>query len=619
MSIRNRFSRHVNPVPLAISLILRIWPRKVLRYLRFPPGMRLPPRALTIWQERADLRARFNIKSVNGRRALLRWFLFHSYRETNMAADAKERSFLAPLQEPYPGVPQQASMPVTWLMMEIARREKKTDYDLHTAEGQDAMLSWIFRKGLASYSLTSFLTDQQAAALLESPSGGGGVSRLVTWLWQAESRLRSQFDSIDDPGLMKWLGEEGAALCPVLAHPAIGLADNARRPPDGRLPFGVNLVGHARGRFGIGEDVRMAAKALESVNIPFVICDLPAGDFLGADDDSVVHHISEDFPYSITMFCTTGMETLRAVSQIGSEVINRRYAIGFWPWELPEWPHYLRHAYDKVDEVWASSAYTYHAFARSSSVPVRHMPMAVCVDESEGFNRADFALPEDRFLFAFAYDGLSHAARKNPEACLRAFDLAFPKGDEPVGLVIKGLRADGSPAWAALKDRAKNDPRLFLVTESLTRGRLLDLYRSIDSFVSLHRAEGFGRNIAECMALGKPVVTTAHSGNMDFTDHSTAALVSVELKPLQPGDYPHGEGQMWAEPDVEVAARQMNKIFLDHYSRDNLSRCAKNKIESMYDPNLVGKKWENILKDIYNKISENISKPTSDQMSDNIR
>lgn len=596
------FARNVNPAPIAVSLALRMWPRRVLRYVRFPPGMCLPPRALMIWQERADLRARFDIKSVNGRRALLRWFLFHSYRETNMAADASEQSSLAPLQEPYPGFLQQASMPVTWLMVEIARREKKTDFDLDTADGQDALLSWIFRKGLAAYSLTSLLTEPQAAALLESPVGKDGAPRLVMWLWQAEAGLRQRFDSIDDPGLMTWLWEEGAALCPVLAHPAIGLAESARRPPDGRLPFGVNLVGHARGRFGIGEDVRMAAKALECVNIPFVICDLPAGDFMGTEDDSVAHHISEDFPYSITMFCTTGMETLRAVAQIGSEVINRRFAVGFWPWELPEWPRYLRHSYDKVDEVWASSAYTYHAFARSSPVPVRQVPMAVCVDESESLTRSDFALPEDRFLFAFAYDGLSHAARKNPEACLRAFDLAFPHGNEPVGLVIKGLRADGSPAWEALKARAKNDPRLFLVTESLARARLLDLYRSIDCFVSLHRAEGFGRNIAECMALGKPVITTAHSGNMDFTDHSTAALVTVEMKPLLPGDYPHGAGQIWAEPDVEVAARQMNKMLLDKSWRESIAESGRKRIQSMYSPDVVGKKWASILRSINKKI-----------------
>jgi glycosyltransferase involved in cell wall biosynthesis len=619
LGARRRSPLNVNPVPLLVASALWIWPKRVLRYVRFPADQRLPPRALTLWNERGDVRARFNIKSVKGRRALLRWFLFHSYRETNVPADNQERLFLAPLQRSYPGLEQKACVPITWLMAEIARREKK-GYELATAEDQDALLSWIFRKGLEKYALTSLLTEQQTAVLLEKLPGNPDVPRIVKWLWQAEADLRCRFGDIDNPGLMKWLWEEGEALCSILAHPAINLAESGRRPPDGRFPFGVNLIGHARGRFGVGEDVRMAAKALESVNVPFVICDLPAGDFLGPDDNSVVHHLSEEFPYSITMFCMTGMETLRAVAQMRSKIINRRFAVGFWPWELPEWPRYLRRSYDMVDEVWASSAYTYHAFARSSPIPVRQVPMAVWVDESDALNRSDFALPEDRFLFAFAYDGLSHATRKNPQACLEAFDLAFPRGDEPVGLVIKGLRADGSPAWAALKERAKSDPRLFLITESLPRPRLFDLYRSIDCFVSLHRAEGFGRNIAECMALGKPVITTAHSGNMDFTDHSTAALVTVDMKPVLPGAYPHGAGQIWAEPDVEVAGEQLKRMFTDKAWRDGLAEKGRERVRSLYDPATVGKRWAELLRSLDHPTSrQHLEAPSIDAAAENLK
>ncbi|MDE2410469.1 MAG: glycosyltransferase family 4 protein [Sphingomonadales bacterium] len=582
----------IYPVPQwFIALALIFWPARVLRVVRFPPGVRLPARAIATWRERPDLQAKFDLSRASGRRGLLRWFLFSSHVETGAAADAADQLCLVSLHRAYPGLRQRSCLPISWLMREIGRRDRTESFEFDTAEQQERFLSWIFRKGLAKYGLDVLLTVNQAEILLAPITGRDRVPRIVMWLWDAEESLRQRFSNPEDPALSGWLRTHGAAICPILAHPLIGLADDRRRPCDLTLPFGVNLVGHAKGRFGIGEDVRMAAKALASVDVPFIIRNLPTGDALGAEDDSVLHHFSESLPYAVTMFCTTGMETVRAISTLGRQVVDGRFTIGFWPWELPEWPAYLHHAYDNMDEVWASSRYTYDAYARSAPVPVRTMPMAVSTEEGEGADRGSFGLPADRFLFAFAYDGLSHATRKNPEACLKAFDLAFPNGNERVGLVIKGLRAEDSPVWRAIEARAANDPRLFLMTESWPRARLMDFYRAIDCFVSLHRAEGFGRNIAECMALGKPVIVTAHSGNMDFTDHASAALVPVRLRELQPGDYPHGTHQQWAEPDVEAAARHMRRMLEDERWRDSLAREARRRITAQYDANVVGRAW----------------------------
>src|SRR3546814_5890465 len=64
---------------------------------------------------------------------------------------------------------------------------------------------------------------------------------------------------------------------------------------------------------------------------------------------------------------------------------------------------------------------------------------------------------------------------------------------------------------------------------------------------SLHRSEGFGRGLAEAMYLGKPVIATRYSGNLDFMDERTAYLVDHELVPVQTGEYPFAEGQHWAD------------------------------------------------------------------------
>ena len=65
------------------------------------------------------------------------------------------------------------------------------------------------------------------------------------------------------------------------------------------------------------------------------------------------------------------------------------------------------------------------------------------------------------------------------------------------------------------------------------------------------------------MLLGKPVITTGYSGNMDFTTIETSLLVDYELIPVKQGDYPYSKDEMWAEPDIEHAGEYMKKLVRD--------------------------------------------------------
>ena len=597
-----------------VNLALRWAPKKMPYWLYTPPGLHVPPIALKLWGERPDLRAKFNLARIAGRQGLSRWFAFHAFGEFGLIADEGMRKLMAPWHQPYPGLAQWGAMPITWLMRAVGRREGFAADQLHSAEGQQRLISWYARIGLVKYGWMSLLPDDQAALMAEAGEGeagdGGAYPRIFDWIWEDEPDVRARFAGGHDPLLRAWLYENGGARWPVLADPRLGLARTAQQlpwmgyfryvSPDKRsvnqtreaaaaLPFGVNLIGHARARLGVGEDVRMAVRALEAAKIPFAVRDLAVGANVELEDTG--QQLCDVMPYRFTMFCTTGMETVRAIGLMGRHMLEGRTVIGFWPWELPEFPLLWHHAYAYVDQVWASSRYSHDAYVRSAPVPVQHMPMAVCVEETEGKARADFGLPEGVFLFVFTYDALSVDARKNPQACLAAFDRAFPKGDEKVGLVIKGHRVSDSPAWQALKERAAHDPRLFLMGESLGRGVLLDLYRACDCFVSLHRAEGFGRNIAECMALGRPVIVTAHSGNMDFTRWDSAALVPARLREVLPGEYPYAAGQIWAEPNVDAAAELMLRMTEDAAWREGLAQTGQARILHDYAPAQVGQAW----------------------------
>jgi glycosyltransferase involved in cell wall biosynthesis len=129
----------------------------------------------------------------------------------------------------------------------------------------------------------------------------------------------------------------------------------------------------------------------------------------------------------------------------------------------------------------------------------------------------------------------------------------------------------------------------------LTREGMNALLSSIDVYVSLHRAEGFGLGIAEAMFLGKPAVVTAYSGNLDFTDSTNSCLVGYQLRPIEAMDhrlFPEAAavyvpGIPWAEPWVDQAARWMRFLYENPEWRRRIGRAGAATIRSRYNREAV--------------------------------
>jgi glycosyltransferase involved in cell wall biosynthesis len=331
--------------------------------------------------------------------------------------------------------------------------------------------------------------------------------------------------------------------------------------PQGNLPFGVNLFGYAKGELGIGEDVRMVARALKAVDVPCCIINVQPGADVSQHDTSAEDLLSQQPRYAINLFCMTGIEHVRFLCENGAQIFQSRYNIGLWPWELPRWPSTWQHAYATVDEIWGISRYTAAAYV-DAAVPVEVMPLAVTAKPVADIGRLEFGLPDDTYLFIYAFDFNSTLARKNPDGVISAFQKAFPKGQgKSVGLVLKvsHVRTDDR-RWRRLIARIQTDPRIHLIDRMLRRREILALYRCCDCYVSLHRSEGFGRTIAEALLLGKQVICTDYSGNRDFCRPERVGLVGYTMRPLKAGEYFCAHGQVWAEPDIEHAATLMRQL-----------------------------------------------------------
>ena len=371
-----------------------------------------------------------------------------------------------------------------------------------------------------------------------------------------------------------------------------GFAASAAAIPFDQRPFGVNLIGYAFEVFGIGEDIRMAALALEAAAVPCCVIHHPAGNGAACSDRTLEPLLCTDpagGPYAFNLICMTAPSQARWLLHSGLEGLRERYTMAAWPWETRQWPRGWLPLLEVADELWPSSHFTASALkepAAAAGLPLQVMPMAAevpnpqrfCLPAARQSVRASHGLPTDAVVFAYGFDLNSTTSRKNPMAALEAFQRAFPLPGSPssdnatipphplcqrMALMIKTFQPQRFSAdWYRLQCRAAEDPRIHLVVATLDREALLALYGCCDVFLSLHRSEGFGRSMAEALQLGMDVIATAYGGSRDFLLGPLAHPLRFQEVPIPRGAYPWAEGHVWAEPDDDHAVERMREVGL---------------------------------------------------------
>ncbi len=471
-----------------------------------------------IWMLRPDLQALWPLDTREGRFGFLGWCLSSGMREYAVLREAMQQPqiralYLAPteLEARYEG----GDIPLPYAALAVrgfsADLAKATPLDRN--EGRQQLLAWYFKHIFNG--LQAFFPQPR-------------------WLVDLVELIRPAGIAVEQP-----------EIAPAASPGSPSWAYN-----------GVNVVGHLFGQLGIGEDARCASRALADAGVNHCVIDFPAGPDVETMPHAFPAETVDEPVYPLNLLVMTGMETLRLFCERGAALFRGRYTIGLWPWELPRWPRELEFCFSLVDEVWAISSHVRGAYELASPVPVVHMPPAVMVAAVEG-DRKRFGVADGRFVFLTYFDALSSFHRKNPMAAIRAFRDAFP-GDNSVCLVVKVMRgAADSERMDELNAAAKADPRLIVIDAVLDRRHLLQLLASSDCLVSLHRAEGFGRSLAEAVLLGRKVVATYWSGNVDFALAGHQLLVEADLVGIPAGQYPWADGQHWAEPRQSAAVEAL--------------------------------------------------------------
>lgn len=340
----------------------------------------------------------------------------------------------------------------------------------------------------------------------------------------------------------------------------------------------VTVAGLFRSTVGLAESARLSFQALQQAGIAVKYMDMgkifywhkkiniafgeeEKGD--GSEGGTLLVHLNPP-------------ELALAMPFIGREFVRHKRLIGYWAWELQRLPSHWKIGFRLVDEVWTPSNFVAEAVRQETKTPVYVVPHPVLRPRSSGRSRESFGIPRDCFVVLNAFDMRSSAERKNPFAAVQAFRLAFgDRGD--VRMVIKVGAAEESPKVIDQLKRAVNGAQnITLMFDTLQTEDQAALIDCVDVVISLHRSEGFGLVLAEAMHLGKPVIATGYSGNLDFMDRTNSVLIGYKLVPIiDPQKIYTQRNQMWADPDAEEAAEWLKRLAGDHDLRAEIGRQAR--------------------------------------------
>ena len=346
--------------------------------------------------------------------------------------------------------------------------------------------------------------------------------------------------------------------------------------PD-KPPFGFNVVGYVTGNLGMGVATRNTLRALVENDIPVTALNVDAfTGRIGPDttrsglDTSFSYLEGErpSLPYGVNLFHINppGIRSLMIDRHRWLRTSpNLNACVPFW--ELESLPADWRRVLSALDVVLAPSHFIQTVLqAEVPATTCLHYPQAVFIPDDLVVDREAWGIRSGETAFVASFDVSSGFGRKNPWAAIDAFQRAFP-GRQDVRLLVKTNPhpTGGAQATDRLRRIATADPRLTVIEAALSYRGVLELYAACDVLVSLHRSEGLGLNMLEALSLGKPVVATGWSGNMDFTTPENSCLVGYKFISVDPDEpnYPTAEvgpSAVWADPDVDEAAAFMRAL-----------------------------------------------------------
>jgi hypothetical protein len=109
------------------------------------------------------------------------------------------------------------------------------------------------------------------------------------------------------------------------------------------------------------------------------------------------------------------------------------------------------------------------------------------------------------------------------------------------------------------------------------------------------------------MSMGKPVIATGYSGNLELMNAVNSLLVNYDL--IEPPDAPegklpiYGKGCVWADPHVDHAASHMRWVYEHPSESRSLGERGRDDVQRILDPKKTQAEILARVHEIYGKAS----------------
>jgi glycosyltransferase involved in cell wall biosynthesis len=439
----------------------------------------------------------------------------------------------------------------------------------------------------------------------QAPDAPVGITRALAGVHAERPDLRLAYPNLangDADRLLGWAEQQGRGESLVLAwtmpaggssvpgpseHRASSPAATDQAPFTLReMPWGVNVIGCSDGVAEADAAASQMLRALDLQRIPA----LPIGSLTSGSLSGTRPRVdSREAPFAVNLISLTGATMFELGGQLGGDFFAGRYSIGLWFWAGDQLPSGLATMSLPVEELWAPSAHVARALEPlAPSIPVTTIPIPVAPLATASRSRAELGLPDRMFTVCSSVDYVSGFERQNPLAVIEAFRTAFA-GDHDARLVLSTINAQrDARRHAELLAAVREDHAIDVRDGADAAADAGALAAACDCYVSLHRAEAFGIDLATAMWLGKPVIATGYSGNLDYMTADNSMLVDHQLVSIGPGADPYPASGRWADPSPQHAAELLKRLSEDPATAQRLGSRAAKDIRDSHSPRATG-------------------------------
>ena len=361
--------------------------------------------------------------------------------------------------------------------------------------------------------------------------------------------------------------------------------------------FGVNVFGYINGEFGLGEAVRLIIKALISADIPVALINYDVKTN-HRHQDQTYDKFSTEAPYAINLILLGPSEAKKILTHYSNvDFFKNKYNIFYLNWESENFPKEYVDNLSFYDEIWVPAEYCQKVISKFSTVPVSVIHYPIEIPASSFVDRvANDFFDNSCFNFLFIFDYNSTLERKNTLNLIKAFKKAFKKDDRSVKLTIKTSRsARFLKEKSELIDCINGVTNIVIVEEIFEKETLHNIIKFCDSYVSLHRSEGFGLTMAEAMFYGKPVIATGYSGNLEFMNADNSFLVNYEVCHVSSSLMNYDKNTVWSNPDIDHAAELLIKVKENSQEIKSIAKKGNQTIINEFSTKKIGNEIKNKL------------------------